>query len=262
MQHRPGPGVATGRSSVASSLVRLVDVHRTFGAGTAAVHALRGVSLDLLAGELTVIMGASGSGKSTLLSIAGTLDRPDDGQVIVADADVAGYSLHRLAALRRTVIGYVFQEINLLPSLTAAENVAMPLELDGMSARAARQAALVQLERVGVVEQADKFPDEMSGGQAQRVAIARALAGDRQVVLADEPTGALDTASGDGIVAVLRRVADDGCAVGVVTHEPRLAGWADRVVRLSDGLIVEQTRIGHPQRPPTEPPAAADEGLR
>ncbi|MBQ1042298.1 MULTISPECIES: ABC transporter ATP-binding protein [unclassified Micromonospora] len=222
-------------------VLELRDVRRIHGAGEAAVHALRGVSLTVRAGELVAVMGPSGSGKSTLLALAGGLDRPSSGEVVVEGEPLGGLSARELARLRRRRIGYVFQDLNLLGSLTAVENVALPLELDGTGVRAARQLALTALREVDVAELADRFPDQMSGGQQQRVAIARALVGERRLVLADEPTGALDSQSGEAVLHLLRRRVDAGAAGVLVTHEARHAGWADRVVFLRDGVMVDST---------------------
>nr|WP_055505174.1 ABC transporter ATP-binding protein [Nonomuraea pusilla] len=219
------------------TVVSLRDVTRDHGS----VRALRGVSLDVSKGELVAVMGPSGSGKSTLLNIAGGLDRPTSGTVTVGGADLAG--VKDLAALRRTKVGYVFQDLNLIPSLTAAENVMLPRELDGVRTGRAREEALAALASVGADQAADRFPDELSGGQRQRVAIARALVGERSLLLADEPTGALDTVTGDEILRVLRARCDDGAAVLLVTHEPRYAAWADRVVYLRDGLVAEASEV-------------------
>jgi putative ABC transport system ATP-binding protein len=187
-------------------------------------------------------MGPSGSGKSTLLNVAGGLDAPSGGTVVVEGADLQRLSPTALAALRRRRIGYVFQDYNLIPALTAAENVALPRELDGIGARASRREALAALDEVGVAAAAsDRFPDELAGGQRQRVAIARALVGPRRLVLADEPTGALDSESGESVLRLLRARCDAGAAGLLVTHEARLAGWADRVVFLRDGAIVDDT---------------------
>jgi putative ABC transport system ATP-binding protein len=221
------------------SLLELVDLHRTHGAGETAVHALRGVSLSIAPGELVAVMGPSGSGKSTLLNIAGGLDRPTTGEVRVAGETLGGLSRRRLAALRRRRIGYVFQDLNLLPSLTAVENVALPLELDGAGIRKARRAALAALSEVGLSDLASRFPDQMSGGQQQRVAIARALVGERRLVLADEPTGALDSETGEAVLRLLRDRVDAGAAGMLVTHEARHAAWADRVIFLRDGRITD-----------------------
>lgn len=217
-------------------------VARVHGSGPVEVRALDGVTLDVAAGELVAVMGPSGSGKSTLLGLAGGLDRPTAGTVAVEGTDLGSLPGPALAALRRRAVGYVFQDYNLLPALTAGENVSLPLELDGRGGRDARSAALAALDLVGAVELADRFPDDLSGGQQQRVAIARGLVGDRRLVLADEPTGALDSATGDAVLRLLRQRCDgDGAAVVLVTHEARYAGWADRVVFLRDGRVVDQT---------------------
>jgi putative ABC transport system ATP-binding protein len=205
------------------------------------VHALRGVSLSAQAGELVAVMGPSGSGKSTLLTCAGGLDSPTGGTVAVEGTDLASLSRKGLAALRRRSVGYVFQDFNLIPALTAAENVALPRELDGISSRSARVLASAALEEVGIAELADRFPDDMSGGEQQRVAIARAIVGDRRLVLADEPTGALDSETGEQVLRLLRARCDAGAAGVLVTHEARHAAWADRVVFLRDGLTVDDT---------------------
>jgi putative ABC transport system ATP-binding protein len=221
------------------AILELRAVHRTHGSGTTAVHALQGVSLTVCPGELVGVMGPSGSGKSTLLNLAGGLDAPTSGEVVVAGRPLAGMNRRQLAALRRQAVGYVFQDLNLLPSLTAVENVALPLELDGRSVRAARRVALAALSEVELTEVAGRFPDELSGGQQQRVAIARALVGQRRLVLADEPTGALDTQTGEAVLRLLRSRVDAGAAGVLVTHEARHAAWADRVIFLRDGRIVD-----------------------
>jgi putative ABC transport system ATP-binding protein len=221
------------------TVLELRDVHRTHGAGAAAVHALRGVSLRVRPGELVAVMGPSGSGKSSLLNLAGGLDSPTSGQVRVEGALLADMSRRDLARLRRRSVGYIFQDLNLLPGLTAAENVALPLELDGAGVRAARRAALAALDEVGLGGVAQRFPDDMSGGQQQRVAIARALIGERRLVLADEPTGALDSQTGESVLRMLRTRIDAGAAGMLVTHEARHAAWADRVVFLRDGVVVD-----------------------
>jgi putative ABC transport system ATP-binding protein len=186
-------------------------------------------------------MGPSGSGKSTLLSLAGGLDSPTGGEVLIEDTPLASQSKAQLAAIRRRSVGYVFQDYNLIPALTAAENVALPRELDGVSARKARQEAIAALEEMGLRAEADRFPDEMSGGQQQRVAIARALIGDRRLILTDEPTGALDTETGESVLRLLRERCDAGAAGVLVTHESRHAAWADRIVFIRDGLIVDES---------------------
>ena len=221
------------------SILELRDVHRTHGSGETAVHALAGVTLTVAAGELVAVMGPSGSGKSTLLNLAGGLDRPTEGEVLVDGTALGSASRRALAALRRRRIGYVFQDLNLLPSLTAAENVALPLELDGVRLRQARRLALDALGEVDLDGFGTRFPDELSGGQQQRVAIARALVGERHLVLADEPTGALDSHTGEAVLRLLRSKVDGGAAGVLVTHDARHAAWADRVVFLRDGVIVD-----------------------
>ena len=224
-----------------SAVLRLAQVSRIHGEGATEVHALRSVSFVARAGELVAIMGPSGSGKSTLLTLAGGLDAPTAGTVSVEDVDLATLGSAGRARMRRTSIGYVFQDFNLIPALTAAENVALPRELDGERARSARRAALLALEEVGIADLADRFPDEMSGGQQQRIAIARAVVGDRRLILADEPTGALDTETGEEILRLLRARCDAGAAGVLVTHEARHAAWADRVVFLRDGIVVDES---------------------
>jgi putative ABC transport system ATP-binding protein len=215
---------------------------RTHGTGATAVQALRGVDLTVLPGELVAVMGPSGSGKSSLLMLAGGLDTATSGEVLVEGVPLSGLDAAGLAALRRRSVGYVFQELNLLAALTAAENVALPLELDGVPGRAARELALRALDEVGLAPAARRFPDELSGGEQQRVAIARALVGDRRLLLADEPTGALDSVTGETVLELLRARVDAGAAAVLVTHEARHAGWADRVVFLRDGRLVDEAR--------------------
>jgi putative ABC transport system ATP-binding protein len=223
------------------SALGLSRVSKVYGSGPSEVHALRGVDLSVEPGELVAVMGPSGSGKSTLLTIAGSLEEPSTGQVSVGGVLLSRLSRNEQAALRRRAIGYVFQDFNLLAGLTAAENVSLPLELDGTSARSARAAGLAALERLGLAERADRFPDELSGGERQRVAIARAVVGERHLLLADEPSGALDSVNSEGVMRLIRASCQGGVAGVVVTHDAQLASWADRVVFLRDGLIVDQT---------------------
>jgi putative ABC transport system ATP-binding protein len=234
---------APGRSGVAasSSVLELRGVSKTYGQEPNQVHALRGVDLSVAAGEMVAVMGPSGSGKSTLLTIAGSLEDPTRGQVWVGGADLSRMSRNAKAWLRRHMVGYVFQDFNLLPGLTAAENAALSLELDGVSARKARAIAIAALEGLGLAGRASRFPDELSGGERQRVAIARALVGDRALLLADEPSGALDSVNAEDVMELLHEACQRGVAAVVVTHDAQLAAWADRVVLLRDGRITGQT---------------------
>ena len=223
--------------------LELSSVSKVYGTGASEVHALRAVDLTVEAGELVAVMGPSGSGKSTLLTIAGSLEEPTDGEVTVTGWALSRLSRNQRAALRRRSIGYVFQDFNLLAGLTAAENVSLPLELDGTSVRVARKAALEVLDRLGLVDCADRFPDELSGGERQRVAIARAVVGERRLLLADEPSGALDSVNGESVMRLVRATCEGGVAGVVVTHDAQLASWADRVVFLRDGRVVDQTAV-------------------
>ncbi len=223
------------------SVLELRGVSKTYGEGDARVDAVRDVDLVVEAGDLVAIMGPSGSGKSTLLTISGGLEEPTSGQVLVEGSDLTAMSANRRAQLRRRALGYVFQDFNLLPGLTAAENVALPLELDGLATRRARAAGLEALDELGLSARADRFPDELSGGERQRVAIARALVGERRLLLADEPSGALDSANGEAVLRLVRAACERGVAGVIVTHDAQLASWADRVVFLRDGRITDQT---------------------
>lgn len=223
------------------SVLQLCEVSKTYGDGAAEVHALRGVDLTVAAGELVAVMGPSGSGKSTLLTIAGSLEQPSSGEVFIGGMALSGMSRNERARLRRRAVGYVFQDFNLLTGLTAAENVSLPLELDGTPAKAARAAGLQALEELRLADRATSFPDELSGGERQRVAIARAIVGNRNLLLADEPSGALDSANGEAVIRLIRAACRRGVAGVVVTHDAQLASWADRVVFLRDGRVVDQT---------------------
>jgi putative ABC transport system ATP-binding protein len=223
------------------SVLELRQVSKTYGSGPNEVHALREVDLSVDRGELVAVMGPSGSGKSTLLTIAGSLEEPTSGQVLVDGVDLATVSRSDRAKMRRRSIGYVFQDFNLLPGLTAIENVTLPLELDGIRTKTAKAAGLEALDELDVAEHTERYPDELSGGERQRVAIARAIVGERGLLLADEPTGALDSVNGEGVMRLLRAATRRGVAGVVVTHEAQLASWADRVVFLRDGHIVDQT---------------------
>jgi putative ABC transport system ATP-binding protein len=221
--------------------LQLRTVSRTYGEGAAKVSALHDVDLTVEVGELVAVMGPSGSGKSTLLTISGTLEEPTSGEVLIGGVAVSGLSRDDKARLRRQSIGYVFQDYNLLAGLTAAENVSLPLELDGVSMRTARVAAMAALEELGLADSSNRFPDELAGGERQRVAIARAVVGERHLLLADEPSGALDSVNGEAVMRLIRAACQRGVAGVVVTHDAQLASWADRVVFLRDGRVVDQT---------------------
>jgi putative ABC transport system ATP-binding protein len=224
-----------------TTVLEMVQVSKSYGQGAAMVHALQSVDLVVRAGELVAIMGPSGSGKSTLLTIAGTLEEPTDGVVRVDEQDTSVMSRNERARLRRRSIGYVFQDFNLLAGLTAAENVSLPLELDGTRSKTARGIALAALDQLDLANRAERYPDELSGGERQRVAIARAVVGDRRLLLADEPTGALDSVNGEGVMRLVRAACKRGVAGVIVTHDAQLASWADRVVFLRDGRVVDQS---------------------
>ena len=221
------------------SMLELRHVSRVYGDGAAEVAALLDVNLAVEPGQLVAVMGPSGSGKSTLLAIAGTLEEPSSGEVIVGGRLVTGASAAERARLRRRAIGYVFQDFNLLPGLTATENVALPLQLDGVLAVRARAVADRALAGLGLAERAGHFPEQLSGGERQRVAIARALVGRRRLLLADEPSGALDSANGQMVMHIIRAACRQGVAAVVVTHDAQLASWADRVVFLREGRLAD-----------------------
>ena len=223
------------------SALELRNVSKVYGEGANEVHALRGVDLSVDAGALVAVMGPSGSGKSTLLTIAGSLEVPSGGEVLIDGVTVSAMSRNDRARLRRRSIGYVFQDFNLLAGLSALENVCLPMELDGIGARKARTAGMEALEELGLTDRASSFPDELSGGERQRVAIARAVVGDRHLLLADEPSGALDSANAEAVIRLIRAACQRGVAGVVVTHDAQLASWADRVVFLRDGRVVDQT---------------------
>src|ERR1700756_2196206 len=223
------------------SMLELRRVSKVYGQGAAEVHALDRVTLSVDEGAMVAVMGPSGSGKSTLLTIAGSLEQPTEGDVLVRGASLPGMSRNDKARLRRRTIGYVFQDYNLLPGLTAAENVSLPLELDGLPARKARAVGLTALEELGIADRADRYPDELSGGERQRVAIARAVVGDRRLLLADETSGALDSVNGEAVMRLVRETCQGQVAGVVVTHDGQLASWADRVVFLRDGRLVDET---------------------
>jgi putative ABC transport system ATP-binding protein len=228
----------------APAVLELRGVSKVYGDGVAEVHALRQADLSVQAGSMVAVMGPSGSGKSTLLMIAGSLEDPTSGEVLVEGAPLSGMSRGAKTRLRRRTIGYVFQDFNLLPGLTAAENVALPLELDGVPTRRARAAGLRALDGLGLAGRANQYPDQLSGGERQRVAIARAVAGQRRLLLADEPSGALDSANGQTVIDLIRAACREGMAAVVVTHDAHLASLADRVVYLRDGQLADQSMPG------------------
>lgn len=238
-----------GHQGGTAAVLSLDEVGRTYVQGKQLVRALGPLSLEVGPGEFVAIMGPSGSGKSTLLTLAGALDRPTEGRVSVLGTDLAGLDSGAAAEMRRRVIGFVFQDLNLLPGLTALENVTLPLELDGVPLKQARAEAEEALAGVRMAGFAGRFPDDLSGGEQQRVAVARAFVGSRTLLLADEPTGALDSVTGELVMRLLRSHCDRGRTVVLVTHDSSHAAWADRVVFLADGRIVDQAR----SRPPFKP---------
>ncbi|MEJ5927847.1 ABC transporter ATP-binding protein [Corynebacterium sp. H128] len=215
--------------------MKLESITQEFRDGSNTRTVLRDVTLEVSPGELVAVMGPSGAGKTTLLRIAGLLETPTKGRVLIGDIDCSTLDRNQRADLRRDRLGFVFQDYNLIDTLTIVENVALPLELAGH--RSARKQALAELEKLSLGEIAEQFPDEVSGGERQRTAIARAFIGPRSVILADEPTGALDTANSDAVMRLIRNRVDEGSSGLMVTHEPRLAAYADRTVRLKDGEL-------------------------
>jgi putative ABC transport system ATP-binding protein len=223
------------------SYLELRNISKVYGEEATEVHALRNVDLSVEAGSLVAVMGSSGSGKSTLLTIAGSLEDPTGGEVSIDGRSLSTLSRNGKARLRRQSIGYVFQDYNLLAGLSAVENVSLPLELDGTAARKAQAVALESLEEFGLLDRASHYPDQLSGGERQRVAIARAVVGGRQLLLADEPSGALDSTNAESVMRLILAACRRGLAAVVVTHDAQLASWADRVIFLRDGRIVDQT---------------------
>jgi putative ABC transport system ATP-binding protein len=234
-----------------ADIVELDEVVKVYGRGETEVHALDGVTFTVGEGELVAVRGPSGCGKSTLLHLTGGLEAPTEGRVRLAGRDLAEVGPVELARIRRRDVGFVFQRLNLVAALTALENVMLPLELDGVPPRRARSQATAALLAVGVDRGLSRYPDDFSGGQQQRIAIARAIVGTRRLLLADEPTGSLDSVTGDAVIELLASLpATTGTAVVLVTHEPRYAAWADRVVSLRDGRVVDETRAPTPDREP------------
>ena len=226
------------------SLIQAENLTKVYGTGDTAVTALNHIKLNVNPGEFVAVMGPSGCGKSTLLHLLGGLDRPTDGSVSIDEQPLAKMSDNEITKLRRRKIGFVFQFFNLIPILSSVENAALPLLLDGVNSAKAKDKAKEWLTKVGLGERMSNRPDQLSAGQQQRVAIARALITDPVLVLADEPTGNLDTKSADEIAALLKQVAKTwGRAVLMVTHDPRIAAYADRIVFLKDGTIVNETQL-------------------
>jgi putative ABC transport system ATP-binding protein len=229
--------------STNENLVRARGLVRSYASGTRRVEAVRGVDLDVAAGEWVAVMGPSGCGKSTLLHLIGGLDVPDAGDVSIAGEPVTGRSESERAVLRRRLVGYVFQAYNLVPDLTVAENIELPAQLAGASRRGARQRAAELLAELGLDDVGGDFPTALSGGQQQRVALARALVNRPPLLLADEPTGALDTESATVVLSLLRRSHADGQAIVLVTHDHRVAAAADRVLVMQDGTIRDERHL-------------------
>lgn len=223
------------------SILELHHVSKIYGQGDNEVDAITDIELAVERGSLVAIMGPSGSGKSTLLTIAGSLEEPTTGDVVINGARLSGMSRNDKARLRRRSVGYVFQDFNLLAGLTAIENVSLPLELDGLQMKKAREKAMAALEGLGLANRSENFPDQLSGGERQRVAIARAVVGERSLLLADEPSGALDSVNGESVMRLILSACHGGVAAVVVTHDAKLASWADRVVFLRDGKAVDET---------------------
>jgi putative ABC transport system ATP-binding protein len=236
------------------SLIRLENVAKVYKMGDVQVHALRGVSLSIEQGEFTAVMGASGSGKSTLMNIVGLLDRPSSGVYLLEGEEVSKLSTERLAEVRNRTIGFVFQSFNLLARTSALENVELPLLYSGVAAAERRRRAAAALARVGLAERAGHHPSQLSGGQQQRVAIARALVVEPRIILADEPTGNLDSRTSVDVMALLQALGDGGITIVLVTHEPDIARYAGRVLEMKDGRLRSDVR-----RPPLRAvPAAAE----
>ncbi|AWL85625.1 ABC transporter [Streptomyces griseus] len=235
-------GTALAEDPARSAMVTVEDLHRSYGSGASAVHALRGVSFEIPRGELVALKGRSGSGKTTLLNLVGGLDTPDSGRITVDGTELAGLGEKGLLELRRDRVGFIFQSFGLIPILTAAENVGVPLRLRKADPAERDERVALLLSLVGLADHAEQRPGELSGGQQQRVAIARALANRPALLIADEPTGQLDAETGLAVMELLRAVVrSENVTALVATHDPQLLGLADRVLELSDGHVVEQS---------------------
>ena len=220
------------------SIIHMAGIKKVYDTGKVKVEALKGVDLEIHKGELVAIVGPSGSGKSTLMNLLGCLDTPSEGEYVLGGENVAGVTRDQLAEIRNRRVGFVFQNFNLLPHITSLENVEMPMLFGGMPVRERRDRATELLNRVGLAERVDHKPTELSGGQMQRVAIARALAMDPDIILADEPTGNLDTSSGGDIMSIFTELWKQGRTLVIITHDPALASRASRVVEIRDGVVV------------------------
>lgn len=226
------------------AIVQTVNLTKLYGKGETAVAALKDINVTINDGEFVAVMGPSGCGKSTLLHLIGGLDRPTSGRVLLSGEDISQLDDNRLTAVRRREIGFIFQFFNLIPVLTAVENACLPLILDGVKQEAAREKGREWLTRMGLGDRLTSRPDQLSGGQQQRVAIARAMVAEPSLILADEPTGNLDSRAADEVAAILRQVSDTwGRSVLMVTHDPRIAAYADRIIFLKDGTVVDETLL-------------------
>ena len=262
---QPSPNAPKPESAQKTPTIRLENVHKIYDLGEIQVHALRGVSLDIYPGEFVAVMGASGSGKSTLMNIVGCLDRPSRGKYFLDGKDVSGLTKDELAAIRSRKIGFVFQQFNLLPRTSALENVELPTIYAGVPIEERDRRAEEALKRVGLAERADHFPSQLSGGQQQRVAIARALVNSPSLLLADEPTGNLDSRTSVEIMEILQDLNDKhGLTVVIVTHEPDIARYAKRAIEFRDGRLRKDVAV-HDRLIATEVlptlPAVDDDGL-
>lgn len=226
-------------------MIEVTNLKKVYNTGAVAVEALKGITLAIKSGEFVAIMGPSGSGKSTLMNLLGLLDTPTDGSYRLDNCEVAGLGRNELAVLRNKKLGFVFQAFNLIPSLTALKNVELPMLYAGIKPAERRQKALAALERVGLAERCHHRPNELSGGQNQRVAIARAIVNNPAVLMADEPTGALDTHTGEEIMAIFQELHREGSTIVLVTHEPDIAQHAERILRFRDGLLTSDEVVAN-----------------